>query len=492
MLCSLKNHFKTYFISFLLVVVGIHPLWALSEIDRKCYADILSLQQSPALQQLSQRKDMTAQFLKQFQSAVYLALSEDYNQKDKLIKQIEAQIDVLEAQKLHSETFYFCYTELLTVLAIVKIRFEMRLGAVWTLRKAFAELSAFQSRFPKSKLPLKNLGALNVLSASAPPRYQWAMKLIGLSGNQKKGFQMLDSASQGTDPRALQARVYKMLLQTYVLRAQTEFLASQLLLQNPTNNLIMFFHGMVLLRNKKNKEAQKLFQSLLPIQSKLPYAQYAMAETLLYELNYDKAKQHYEQFLLCYHGQNFRKDAHFKLFIIHYLSQSSLSLETKTAYAQKINEAGIQSTEQDAYASKVGVNIANISSPALIKARLAYDGGYFNEALALLQNIDINVYAPKSPQRTELYYRLGLIFLNMKVHAQALKWLDMAYNEGASLPHFYAANAALQLGLLYRDVFKDPENARLYWQHALDTPEHEYKNAIDDKAHAYIKQSLKK
>ncbi len=464
---------------------------ALSEQDKRVYADIMALRQTPIVWQLKQRKDADAGFLLAFKDALYLIFTEDYSQYEVHLARIEQQIDLQNMRKNTSEKAFFCYTELLTLSALVKLRFENKLAAIWALRKAFQELEVFRQKYPKSHLPLKNLGALNILTASTPARYQWALKLIGLQGNNKKGLAMLDSAALGADPRALQAALYKALIKTYMTKNNAANEVEKLMKAYPEHIPVLFAAGVVALKNKQTDKAQQLFLKLILNADRIPYAHYLLAETYLYGLETQKAKVHYTLFLKMYKGKNYRKDAHFKFFLALYLENPVLSLSERNSHAQLINSSGLQATEQDQYAAKVGVNLVNFSANSLIKARLLYDGGYYSRALILLNSTETTQWAASSPQMVEFYYRKGLIFLNTGQTEEARSELERAYLLGKELPHFYAANAALQLGVICQNHYKDREKAIFYWQAVLNTPEHEYKNTLDDKATQYLKQIAK-
>jgi tetratricopeptide (TPR) repeat protein len=54
---------------------------------------------------------------------------------------------------------------------------------------------------------------------------------------------------------------------------------------------------------------------------------------------------------------------------------------------------------------------------------------------------------------------------------------------GSESEYYYAANSALQLGLIY-EKRKDYKKARIYYEKARSMENEEYKNSIDQKAKA--------
>jgi len=112
--------------------------------------------------------------------------------------------------------------------------------------------------------------------------------------------------------------------------------------------------------------------------------------------------------------------------------------------------------------------------------RFSTDGGYYQEAFAILLSItpaDLTT----SKEQTEYYYRKARLAHRTGEIAAAKLFYQQSIDMTKNNPWYFGANSALQLGYIARDQ-KDFVSARKYFEQALKYPKHEYKNSIDSKA----------
>ena len=122
----------------------------------------------------------------------------------------------------------------------------------------------------------------------------------------------------------------------------------------------------------------------------------------------------------------------------------------------------------------------------LMKARLAFDGGYYEDALLLINSYAENCFESAS-DRAEWNYRKGRIYQRMGDTDKAIPFFErtIVLSEGQNFS--FGATAALQLGY----VFQEKGNkmlAKSYFEKALSYKKHEYKNSIDNKARAALNE----
>ncbi|HEY0669779.1 MAG TPA: tetratricopeptide repeat protein, partial [Sphingobacteriaceae bacterium] len=60
-------------------------------------------------------------------------------------------------------------------------------------------------------------------------------------------------------------------------------------------------------------------------------------------------------------------------------------------------------------------------------------------------------------------------------------------NEGKSTAYYYAANAALNIGMIY-EARNDKTKASVYYKQAIAMKDHEYENSIETKAKDGLKR----
>jgi len=103
----------------------------------------------------------------------------------------------------------------------------------------------------------------------------------------------------------------------------------------------------------------------------------------------------------------------------------------------------------------------------LLRARLLFDGGAFNQSLNRL--LTLSVKNKNLAFISERAYRIGRSYQKLNKKDEAISWLNMAINSGGNLHEYFAASSAYQL---FKRVSKFPS--------------HPYKNSLDAKAKTAI------
>jgi tetratricopeptide (TPR) repeat protein len=126
----------------------------------------------------------------------------------------------------------------------------------------------------------------------------------------------------------------------------------------------------------------------------------------------------------------------------------------------------------------------------LLKARLLFDGGYYTQAMDILLNQKLGEYIKNKRDLAEYYYRLGRITHETGQAQKAIRYYTQAIASGRELPQYYAAGAALQLGLLYENQKRYTE-ADSCFKLCMSLDYTEYKTSLNQKAKAGVNR-LKK
>ena len=111
------------------------------------------------------------------------------------------------------------------------------------------------------------------------------------------------------------------------------------------------------------------------------------------------------------------------------------------------------------------------------------------KALEELKTIDIQKLE-EVKDKTEYYYRYARVYHKQGKYLQAVEYYSVTIENGKKIPHYFAANSALQIGNLYRDFLDDSEKAKKYYKKVFTFPSHEYKSELDMEAN-YGLHSLK-
>jgi tetratricopeptide (TPR) repeat protein len=156
-------------------------------------------------------------------------------------------------------------------------------------------------------------------------------------------------------------------------------------------------------------------------------------------------------------------------------------------YLSKINERGNTIAESDKAAHKFYKDFQknkSLPNKTLIKLRLLFDGGYFEEA----QNELVSLVEKKftnTKDQAEFNYRAGRIYQKLNQFEKAVNYFERSMALTGSNEWVFAPNSALQLGYIQQQ--KGQKNkAKAYFEQAIAYKNHEYKTSIDNKARAAL------
>jgi tetratricopeptide (TPR) repeat protein len=228
--------------------------------------------------------------------------------------------------------------------------------------------------------------------------------------------------------------------------------------------------------------------SLQGIKINPPFLQYPLlykmwGDAYVFRCDFVKAEKNYLTFLQFYKGKHYLKDTYYKLHLGRCMQRDTAKA---MHYLMQLKSKGHSVFESDKRAEHFARQ-HHFLNPFLLKSRLFFDGGYYNEALETLQQFKWDARTPLI-WRVEYAYRNGRILhvLGKKNEAinyyqQALKW-----NGRADISYF-APSAALHLALLHEEK-KDFLSAKKYFKQAQQFKNHEYRNSISYKAKLGLKR----
>lgn len=178
-------------------------------------------------------------------------------------------------------------------------------------------------------------------------------------------------------------------------------------------------------------------------------------------------------------GVSFVKDSYLRIAWIYRLERNT------KLYAENINNVLLKGyTYQDKDKQAIRDAAEPIRYTELLRARLLFDGGFYDRAGAELKDKTPANY-PELHNRLEFLYRSGRIAEACNHKVQAITAYIKTIEAGKNSPWYYAANASLHLGMIYESL-KDVAHARKAYHQCLDMHETAYKNSIDNKAKAAL------
>jgi tetratricopeptide (TPR) repeat protein len=459
------------------------------------YRQILALRLPVARQQIrqilgQQPDEALAIYLENYLDILPLLIEGD----EKLYRQTadneNERLKKIRNSDKNSPYFLFMQAEIRLQWAMVKLRFGEQTGAFRDFQKAYRLIHANLEKFPDFIPQQKTLGLLNVLLGSVPESYQWAVHLLGLRGDVEAGLKALNRVRQSDSPYRLEADMICFLLQSYVLKSDNEtFTQAQNLYQSQSDNLLLCL--LLAMTGMKEGQGDAVLQALhhcpkgseyLPVY----WMEHLKGTVYLQKANYTNALFYFKKFLQYSPSQNARKDAHYKLFTANWLYTNDL--KSSLPYLDKVLQTGKTLTEADKYAQRFAEK-RDFPAPLLMQSRLAFDGGYYEQALHFLENCQESSFNP-AKDKAEFTYRKGRIHQKMKQTEQAIPFYERAIVLSEGENYYFGANAALQLGYIFREK-GEKAKAIAYFRKALSFRNHEYKNSIDAQAKTALREMEK-
>ena len=457
---------------------------------QQAYTDLSKLKIQPARQRLAsenQANGITI-WLTDYADMITLLIGDDEDAYERLSPRQDQRLDQLRKLDDTSPYSRLLQAEVRLHWGFAKLKFGHEVSAGWDIIKAFRLLTDNQKQFPAFLPTYKSLGLLHILFGSVPENYTWMTNMLGLRGNIKQGLQELQRAQQDATLRT-EARLLEFLANSYVLTlsaAESQQL-TQWVNSQPDNLLVHYFGVTMQMKNGQSEQALAYLNNR-PTGSdyiQMPILNSILGDIYLQQGQYDKAATAFQRFLNTYKGKNFLKDAYYKLFLCHWLDNEEARA---IPFLQKVPVVGKTVAETDKVAQKFADTYAkkgmSANQKVLMKARLAFDGGFLDEALTHLKGYSEARFATTA-EKAEFAYRLGRIQQRRQELTAAIPLFERAITLSEPEQLSFGATAALQLGYLYQQQ-KNNAKARLYFEKAISYKKHEYKNSVDNKAKAAL------
>lgn len=402
--------------------------------------------------------------------------------KDRRIRQIRSG-------PKDSPYFLHAQAEINLQWAFTRIRFEEYWNAAWELRRAYRLLEQNIQQYPDFKPSQKSHALIRVIAGSIPERYHWIVNLFGISPNYIDGVATLEQLVLNETPESF-LYFEESLLILCMVKSILEIQPTQaleLLSQNgfpKDDRTITYFTAIhIAVYNRENEKAQKWLEELNTYFDfkQLPLLFYLNGMVKLQRLD-SNAVQDFYSFLEHLNGPHQIKNTYQKIAWAALINTDTVAYGN---YMQKVMNYGASTTDGDkqAYAE---AKSGKTPHPMLLKARLLTDGGFHEGAMDLLNNFSAGTFHEKVHQ-VEYFYRLGRVSHFQDETTLAIQHYRKTMELGSEMPQYFAANAALQLGLIFEEK-RDFENARKYFRESMRMPDHPYKQSIDQRAKAGLKR----
>jgi len=371
--------------------------------------------------------------------------------------------------------------------AAVQIKFGNNWDAGWDFRRSFIQSRDCAKRFPGFAPATMLSGAMQVVAGTIPDSYKWLSSLLGIRGSIASGMQQLERFLAGNDEWAVlyrdEAIFYYLYLKFYIENKPDEVFAfiRQHQLDVRNNHLYTYLYANLCINDHKSAQALQIMQQMNNSSDYLdmPVWDLEMGYATLNHLE-PVAADHLERFLQRFKGKFYVKDALLKLSWHYYL-------KGEPARADSCRQVVLRKGGTEADADRQALKEARSGkwpNKLLLQARLLSDGGYFTEALQLLQGTSSSGFEA-AEEKCEYAYRLGRIYDGLGRGDEAIEAYLTAIKTGQQLREYYAARAALQTGYIYEQR-GDKMRAISFFEKCLSLKDHDYKNSLDQRAKAGV------
>lgn len=480
------------FFSFTLTQGLFAQLFDFNDNCRKAYHAIIALRLNEGQQLLHQEQkqhpdNLIPIYLENYIDFLSVYTTDSRQLYSKLHGNRDLRMEMLKQGDNSSPWYLYCAAEINVQWATMSIRFGEYMSAIFEIRKAYKFLEENKQRFPEFKANNKSLGVLYALLGSVPDKYKWGVTLLGMEGNVQQGMNELKQLVEYGQMHDFIFHEETVTLYAFLLfHLQNDSpTAWRVLRQNgfpAKDNLMNVFTCAHLgVYGKHTDEALKILENCpdTKLFSDFPLVEYLTGLAKLHKLLPD-ADRHFKKFIAESKGESHIKSALQKIAWSYLLKGDTANYKVYIAKAGKKGESLIESDKQAQKEYESG----QIPNVYLLKARLLFDGGYYEKAAAEMNRLSEKNFKTEETA-TEYLYRFGRIYHEWNKTDSALLFYERTIEKGKNLPRYFAANAALSSAQIYEQQGNKDKAIRFY-NLCLSFTDHEYKNGIDQKAKAAL------
>lgn len=457
----------------------------------RAYTEIISLnfQSGAGLLSIEKAQNPTNRipvFLENYIDFLTLAIGEEQSDFELLRQNRSDRINFLLSGEPNSAWHKHCLAAVYLQWSFARVKFGEYTMAGLDLNRAYRLLEENKSLYPGFVPDMLLNGVMNALIGSIPENYKWATSLVGMEGAIESGrtmlYQLLDITDTTPKWAHLRAETYFYLAFIEMNLQSDKNLVTGLLHRMESTNsqatgpLNCYIKANLAIRTRNNDKAIEILEVCKIPDGSYPfhYIEFVIGNAKLNRLDQSAAK-HFLNFVNHYKGSNYIKSAYQRL---AWLSLLKGDHNGYRFYTSLILKHGQTFVDEDKQAQAEALS-KKIPQTALLKARLLFDGGYFDAALNVLGTYEFT----ELKDSVEYLYRQARIYHEWEKPAQAKEFYLRTIKAGSRLQYYFAGNSALQMGLISETERKFTE-AAYYYDMCIKMRFTEYRNSIQQKAKA--------
>lgn len=475
--------------------VAIYANYDFNENCIRAYQQIISLNFNEGrniieAEKFSNPENKIPLFLENYIEFLTLVIGENQLDFEKHKPNRSDRINLLKAANVDSPWHRHCQAAIYLQWSFARAKFGEYALAGLDLNHAYRLLKQNKSIHPDFTPDMLLDGVLNALIGSIPESYKWATRLMGIDGAIETGraklYRLIEISETNNHWEYLKPEAYfylsfiEMNLQGDKTRAVSLLNRMEQDTSLDAGPLNCYLKANLCLRTGRNDRAIDILENCKVPEGSYPfhYLEYVLGSAKLNQLDM-AASRHLLNYVNHHKGLNYIKSAYQRLAWLSLLDNDANAYKF---YISKVYYHGHVFVDEDkqAQAEAEGNRLPNL---LLLKARLLFDGGYYESALNLLEHENENAGLSEARDSIEYLYRKARIYHEMGNFPAAIHHYIQSIEHGSNLKYYFAGNASLQLGIIYENE-KNFEKALEFYDLCLKMDFTEYRSSIQQKARA--------
>jgi predicted negative regulator of RcsB-dependent stress response len=400
-----------------------------------------------------------------------------------------SRISRIEKDDKNSPYYLFALAEINLQLALSRSKEKEYFTASLEFNKAYNFLKENSKKFPEFLPNQKSLAIIHAVLGSFPSGLSSALSAFGIRGDTRTGVQTLENLIEAL-PKSNYAHFYDetvfyySVIQTDIISDSNNYykiikITDPIESESLLKTYIRAYAGIKLGYSMQSLDELKK-RPRGPLYASYPYLDYLTGLAKMQNLDQGAAIS-FNAYLKSNRGTNLIKDSYLQLAWLELIKGNE---QMYKKYTDLVKTKGFIENNRDIQALKeVKYGIPNLN---LLRARLLFDGGNYEKALAQLSNKSTQSFKTLMHQ-IEFNYRMGRIYDLILRYDQALKYYQVAIDLGKLQPYSFAANSALRSGIIY-EKNKNIGRAKHYFNLAISMKNHDYENSIENRAKEGLKR----
>jgi tetratricopeptide (TPR) repeat protein len=436
------------------------------------------------LQSITHPDNLIWPYLEDYALFLQIFLQEDVYKIPDFLESSSLRSDRISVVSDSNPLSLMCQAQIHLHQCALRMEQSQFVSAATDLNQAFKLLKKNQKLHPDDFANLRLYALIKIAFGAIPDQYRWLVTLVtSLNGSIDEGLKelhMIIDKSTADNNIFLQETILLTALAETRLNNKPENglqLLNKFYGKVPANRFIQYVMANVNIAAGNNEAAIKVLvlETGGPKTLKIPFMDFMLGRCKLCKGDED-ADIYFKNFILFNKGKHYIKEAYQKLGWYSLLRGDEVSY---AANMQQILLKGVSTTDQDQQAMREA-ETKEKPHPVLLRCRLLFDGGYYDQALAILSDAFFNSLVHQT-QRLEFLYRKGRCLQAKKSYAEALHYYSLAMKFGEDDLHYFACSAALESGVIHETLGSDWAAAKFYNMCLNMSPE-TYSTSLHQKA----------